>query len=107
MALRNALFNLAFKTAAVTLGELKLQVKELSIAEQQRYQEQHSKLSEVDANLLLICLSLCDTQGVKVFDASEYKKLAELPLGVIKQVTDAIAEVNGFSEDAAHDLKKN
>ncbi|WP_238358259.1 phage tail assembly protein T [Piscirickettsia salmonis] len=106
MALRNALFNLAFKTAPVTLGELELQVKELSIAEQQRYQELHPSLSETEANLLLICLSLCDHQGVKIFDVSEYKKLAELPLGVIKQITDAIVEVNGFNESAAHDLKK-
>ncbi|WP_238358230.1 hypothetical protein [Piscirickettsia salmonis] len=73
MALRNALFNLAFKTAPVTLGELELQVKELSIAEQQRYQELHPSLSETEANLLLICLSLCDHQGVKIFDVSEYK----------------------------------
>ncbi|QGN96747.1 hypothetical protein Psal071_03399 (plasmid) [Piscirickettsia salmonis] len=78
MVLRNALFNLAFKTAPVTLGELELQVKELSIAEQQYYQQQHADLSETEASLLLICLSLCDHQGVKIFDATEYKKLAEL-----------------------------
>ncbi|MGJ3493576.1 hypothetical protein ACR9PT_03205 [Piscirickettsia salmonis] len=107
MALRNALFNLSFKTAPVSLGELELHVKELSIAEQQRYQQQHADLSETEASLLLICLSLCDAQGVKIFDATEYKKLAELPLGVIKQMTDAIVEVNGFNETAAKDLKKN
>ncbi|QGP57454.1 hypothetical protein PsalSR1_04943 (plasmid) [Piscirickettsia salmonis] len=56
---------------------------------------------------MLICLSLCDHQGVKIFDVSEYKKLAQLPLGVIQKITDAIVEVNGFSESAARDLKKN
>ncbi|ODN41048.1 hypothetical protein [Piscirickettsia litoralis] len=109
MSIRDSLLNLTCKTQPVYIEELQtdFHVKELSVAEHELLFKEQKKIDRADIALLMICLALCDEQGVRVFNSSEYKKLESLPNPVATKLVTAIQVINGFTEDNAKELQKN
>lgn len=95
------------KPFAVEVDGSQLFIKKLSVGEQGALAEQKEKgTTAVDLSLHLLCYSLCDEAGKRLFDEGDFEDLEKMDSDVFALLIDAINRLNGFDR-SVQDIKKN
>ena len=105
-----AVQDLNMKKIAVPQWGGDVYIKQLSGAEQDRY-EQDSFMSK-DRNIInlrarLICLAVCDKEGNKLFKPGDMDSVSKKSSGVLNILFEEILALNKITEDDLEDIAKN
>lgn len=87
-------------------------VRELTGRDKDRFDEAvyaNTKAGEVirGVRVLLVCLSVCDDQGVRLFADTDLEWLADKSGAIIERLYEAASRLNGLGAEAFEDTKKN
>ncbi len=93
----HALLSVKRKTVNIEIRGEKLTLREIGLSEFEAITSRDGiKGSELTARMLVACA--IDADGKPVFTEEEVKAIQELPAGVLLEVGNALAEVNGFAD---------
>ncbi|APW60487.1 hypothetical protein [Paludisphaera borealis] len=109
MITREAFFALRPEVKEVQVPALgdAVYVKQLTVGEMNRLHIESSKEGGLNFSMYLIVTSVCDADGVRVFNDDDVDRVSGLPTQVFTDVLKAAVAVNKLSEDDVKDLEKN
>lgn len=109
MGLREAILkSRVAPTETVVLGGETVYVRPMSGAQQESFSRANdSDESKILLRARLLVYSLCDTDGVNLFDEEDISALNELSGPDLERASDVALRVNGFTREAQEGLAKN
>ena len=86
-------------------------VREMSAGERDQFEAHQTEAKGLDKyrnfRARVVCLTLCDADGERLFRDDQVNDLAKLPSGGVVRVFEAACRINGLMEKDVSDLEKN
>lgn len=94
----------ALRTEVVTVRDVQVKVRELSVAQRKRFAEA-SKVDPLGSSALLVAMCALDEAGNPLFTESQVGELAELSPELVDSIAKAVIKVSGLEskEEAGND----
>ena len=86
-------------------------VREMSAGERDHFEATQTESKGIEKyknfRARVVCLTLCDADGKRLFRDDQVSDLAKLPAAGVVRVFDAACKINGLLEENVKELEKN